>query len=661
MSAPRGISPDKKRRIIEKFLLGYSPREIHVASKNTVTKYCDEFCKEAEERTADLGRDDGVLAVARQWNVTPICSQLVEISKAARDSRVGLDEMIDGALLGRTLLDNKVDRKNLQRFVVEVYKRAEKGHYSVDAVIDDCEELKAMEKKYGNFEKIVNEWTKKAFELQETQKELGEANRLTTEAEDQRIKSLARAKTTEEKVDRFLKTVDFLTSVGVTPDDAEGTKNVLSDIREQKFKVKAVVSKLKRIDSLDGSISKKNGEVTKSEERLVEQKKRRGEIKIEIESHTDVLKEGREVVRAGLSIEQMANLRKTVVRISSARGIAPKDAMAKFEKEVEQKYDSALGFEESLKASAKAKELADGEVKGQEERARQLEQSNIGLEKRYGRQKKEVNAYSRLRARGVGDVALLRWDHIVESSNLTYGAIEAELVKQGDLSKLEAESKERITKAESRLKELNVKSEKLREQYSLDWDSMIQYKRLRDKGVDAKTIRRWERLVVETGLQPKKVEEELAEEKTLNRTRLEREKELKKLETESQAAGEQVQNLRTDVRRLRLRRRSLERSTDAILKTKTDEATAIIEGFRTKVEETYQTTLELGKDLGKFEALKPLVRFISTGEGRRGEVVPLAALFTGRLMSWCRDNHESEFRDEAKDLDDKLNAIHRED
>jgi gas vesicle protein len=93
------------------------------------------------------------------------------------------------------------------------------------------------------------------------------------------------------------------------------------------------------------------------------------------------------------------------------------------------------------------------------------------------------------------------------------------------------------------------------------------------------------------------------------------------------------------------------------LKSKVDKVTRSVEGFKTQVEDTYRTTFETGETIGKYETLKPLVNFISTGQGKAGEVIPLAAKFMGKLVPWASDNQEYGIWDRAKALNDKLNEI----
>ena len=122
---------------------------------------------------------------------------------------------------------------------------------------------------------------------------------------------------------------------------------------------------------------------------------------------------------------------------------------------------------------------------------------------------KEVRAYSALRARGVSDQAIMRWEKVIVKSGLSPGAVQSELVRSESLSKLQARTQERIDRAQQALAKVQEKNEELRKKYASAWDSVMRYQLLREEGVDGAVLQRWEKLIVGNGLDPGKVEDEL--------------------------------------------------------------------------------------------------------------------------------------------------------
>jgi DNA repair exonuclease SbcCD ATPase subunit len=372
----------------------------------------------------------------------------------------------------------------------------------------------------------------------------------------------------------------------------------------------------------------------------------------------------------------MKGFRKTVTKISAARGVAPGAAMTKLEEEIEEKYDAVLGFEESLKASAKDKELAEGELKRLEEQIKQIEKAKTSLEIQNNRKKKEIAAYSNLRTRGVTDSAILRWERIVSASNLAPGDIQAELVNVGNLSKIEAKIKARIDEEKREAGRVAANNEKLRNQYLRDWDSVMKYESLRKRGVDGKAIQNWAKLVIEAGLEPDTLEEGLLGLKALDRTQKQiktlrnevKELEARKLKLENlvgdiiQESKKSMQNIadnavektegvatetKQELEKFSTEAQSglstsiedLQSKVDGATKAvqdKSDEIKGQLQEMKDEAEKMLAETEEAGERIARLEPIASAYEFISEGKGKLAEkdIFPVATHFMEKLKEW---------------------------
>ena len=344
---------------------------------------------------------------------------------------------------------------------------------------------------------------------------------------------------------------------------------------------------------------------------------------------------------------------------------------------------------------AEEKEVGGKRLERTQAGTRRPDLASFGSEHEYGRMKKQFQAYNSLKTKGVSDLTILRWEKIITQTGLTPGAIQKELVRVANLSKLEAKTQARIEKARVALEKTKEKNEELRRKYSAAWDSVTRYQLLREAGVDGNVLQRWERLVVGNGLDPEKLENELLEHKNLNETKKELEGKLAGLDAELGAAGERLKNKEGELAKLESQRDELLRSVDDItehfrnsIRVITEDATeklggveakagaelqrvsaeaqsnlraeltataGTVDGFRTKIEEAYESAFRTGQAIGKNEALKPLVTFADTGKGEAGEVIPLMSLLAHSLAKWA-EGSDPALAAKAKDLEEYLNG-----
>ncbi len=182
-----------------------------------------------------------------------------------------------------------------------------------------------------------------------------------------------------------------------------------------------------------------------------------GPLKKETARLSKQLKEMEEAVReaanlsdVGLSIPQVQKIRNLIVNISTRGGIPIQEAYNAFEKNVVDHYDNLLGLGPKIARLIKENEgIAEQKkfiLEEQEEIRKAAKKEFDRIEAQYDAMKEKVEAYSELRKRGIDAEVLMRWDKIIESTNLTRDVIEAELMKQSSLEE-EARGKENEIKA----------------------------------------------------------------------------------------------------------------------------------------------------------------------------------------------------------------------
>ena len=295
----------------------------------------------------------------------------------------------------------------------------------------------------------------------------------------------------------------------------------------------------------------------------------------------------------------------------------------------------------------------------------------------------------------MSDQAILRWERLIAQSGIAPGTVQRELAKAASLARQGAVIQARVEKARSALDGIRAKSDELRRKYATSWDSVTKYQLLGEAGVDGSVLQRWERLVVGNGLDPEKIEGELLELRNLNGTKKELEGSLADLDARVDAARERLRSTEAELAVLESRRGELLKSVEDItqhfknnVQTMTADATSRLEGmegkageelkrisaeaqskleaqlaatartvdgFRATIESAYESAFQTGEVIGRNEALKPMVRFFETGEGKPGEVIPLMSLLTRTLARWAESSDPS-LAAKARELEGYLNG-----
>jgi len=308
--------------------------------------------------------------------------------------------------------------------------------------------------------------------------------------------------------------------------------------------------------------------------------------------------------------------------------------------------------------------------------------------------KKEIQAYRSLRLKGVNDQTILRWDRIIAQSGLTPGTVQKELARNASLSKLEAKTQARIEKARLTFESIKTKNEELRRKYSTSWDSVTRYQLLREAGVDGSVLQRWERLIVGNGLDPEKIEDELLAQRNLMVSKKELEEKVASLDDQFRTGTERLKNTEGELARLESQRNDLLRSVDDItqhfkasvrvttedasgrlggveakageelrrvsaeaqssLRAELATAASTVDGFKKKIEDAYESAFQTGQAIGKYEALKPLVKFVESTDGTPSEVIPLMSLLAHSLAKWA-EGTDPALAAKAKELEEYLN------
>ena len=145
---------------------------------------------------------------------------------------------------------------------------------------------------------------------------------------------LAQNQVDEQKIEDYVQTKEKLLSLGFSADNLGNVKDFLLAVKAQRFNPDEVISKLNSIGELEKEKAKLEQETSAANDELNWKK--------------TLLSELRKLQETNLTIEQIDNIQKIVIRISADRGIDNSKAYAQFEEDIIRNYDSVLGIKPVL-------------------------------------------------------------------------------------------------------------------------------------------------------------------------------------------------------------------------------------------------------------------------------------------------------------------------
>ncbi len=265
------------------------------------------------------------------------------------------------------------------------------------------------------------------------------------------------------------------------------------------------------------------------------------------------------------------------------------------------------------------------------------------LEKRYADQSEEISAYGKLRAMGIDGKRILSWDKMIQNAKLDVQAIEAELMKQGELTSLEEQTNKRIDKLQTREEALKQSITQLAQEKENVGASIKAIKEIALKEVEALSLNVLSSI---TELNDK-AKSSLAlltvqNEKTLNDLRKASQKEIKD-------AGQEAKiELNESISEIKSSASSYSKELKSILEQASPEIKLVSQA------------LEAGERIGKYKTILPLLEMMEKGKGDEAEALIAIWNVSNRFNIWLGEHYGTQKPQIAEPLARLLFAVNEE-
>lgn len=585
---PAPLSLTRRNAIVEAYIKGHEQAEIASEGEpiSTVSRVIGRF--EGDVQSSGIDR------AAEMYELSDLVSELHEASRVMRINNITAPEVKPASDIIIILRKFGLSSDTVESFLSDVVSFAFTRGYDPKQLLSHCLRLAELEHDHGAIEMTLEQHQTIGKQVADLRTELR-----TMRREEQRVGKtlsslLARHELTETELERFSKIRKELISLGLSINRLEQLRTLLLALKKSNFKPDAVVSKLRRVKSLEEEIASLASIKHDTLNLLKDLKRENQEISKAFQKKKPILDEVKNLEDMGLSASVVENLRNYIVKVSTAHRISRQAAMQTFTKNLQKHYDPFLGLEPIVVQlqGTRSKILNDIKVLKEKETVerKKLVSRLKELESSYGKKKGILNAYAELKSRGVDNNFIIRLKQLIVETKIDARLLEGELSNLAKLSKQEREILTNLDQLSSREKALLESVQALKEerggiQKSIDVVRREGVKSIRSVGEAAsesigRTAERFE--------------------SSMNSTLEETKGTLSQMEQSSTVAKDKIESLVKEI------------------------------------DEVVNQSFKAGLDLKSIQPIADAYEFISTGKGQPERVIPTVDMFLRNLKIWLQ-------------------------
>jgi len=429
---PARLSPARRNAIVEAYLKGYEKAEIAFEGEpvSTVSREIVRFEQDVQS--------SGIKRAAEMYELSDLVDELHETSRVLKTNSITASEVKPASQVIRILRKLDLAPDTVEPFMSGVVAFASTRSYDPSQLLTHCLRLAELERDHGDIEATLNEHQTIGEQVAEMGAGLKNMRR-EEERVGKRLSSLLeRHEFSEAELGHFSGIRQELISLGLGLDRLEKLRTLLIALKKSNFQPDALVSKLKRAKSLEEEIAGLSGNKRDILSSLKDLKREYQEISKTLQKKKSILDELKNLENMELSASVVKNLRNYIVQISTAHRITRKAAMQAFTKNLQKHYDPFLGLEPIVVQLQETRRSLLEEIKGLKEKEinerKKLASRLKELQSSYNKKKEVLDAYAKLRSRGLDNNFIVRLEHLIVESKIGAKILEGELTSLVKLS-----------------------------------------------------------------------------------------------------------------------------------------------------------------------------------------------------------------------------------
>jgi hypothetical protein len=276
------------------------------------------------------------------------------------------------------------------------------------------------------------------------------------EAEEKRNSALKDAEVTRGELIIYLTERDTLMQYDLQPMLVPKVSRFIKNVEELMDDPKSLIDFYAQMNDKEDYVKELKTNIEDEEKRRKQLEEQNNSLENQIKERQEIVKAADILSRADLKINQAKQISDTVKQVAVKHGYNKTQAVERLCNDLEESYDSVLGFKAKLKIISQ--EYLSKEKLNQEliERNEMLRKDNVEIIN-------TLNTLKRLNYRGVSDTDIINWAKILEENNLDAAFLRREIKKLSGLPELVRNLKNEEIKLRYEIESLNSQVQSLSE------------------------------------------------------------------------------------------------------------------------------------------------------------------------------------------------------
>jgi hypothetical protein len=317
--------------------------------------------KIAAENDLSAGAVTNIIFEWKQGLGVPIADDLRELAVTLNKVGISATQCASGFRIASIMLKMGVNEDNFESFIVDIYNRCNNLGLTPENISLYMQDLLEFTKTIP-FSQIPEYITKKADEKKKLEEQIEQLknekeilDKEKTESEFLRDKALQDQEITNSELKWYSKLKEELLKYGIPIEDILQFSKIVDGIRQYGYDVGKVVNAFSDVELLIASRDHLQESVQSLGTKVNDLNEQCNSLEVRASFHSQAINVYENLQVLGFGLKELSFLRNTITEIADANDIPASEAVKKFYKDIEEQYDSKLGFESKV-------EILRGEV-----------------------------------------------------------------------------------------------------------------------------------------------------------------------------------------------------------------------------------------------------------------------------------------------------------
>ena len=332
---PVHLSPDIRSGVIRYWLNGYSRDEI--ASKFNISK-------------------GAVTNIVNEWrnNIgSLIADDLRELSLSLKKAQISSLECATGLRIGKMMQKFGINEEQFEYFMTEIYNKCQTLEIAPEQIGEYLSETINLSKIVSPSQ-IPNYINTKKTEIEQLEKQIEKRHEIISELnnkisileEKQKI-LIANNNISQDAIRWFKDIKKEFTNMGIQVEEVSAFIECLRQIRNEGYNVNKLVTKFSQLQSFDKIIEEQERRKQENWKEMERLKNDKENLENQIYFAHLKMSKNQELQNIGMGFKELKKIYQTIIEISKANDINPKEAIKTFFDDLN-KYDDVISFKQNV-------------------------------------------------------------------------------------------------------------------------------------------------------------------------------------------------------------------------------------------------------------------------------------------------------------------------